>query len=48
MPPKVSFFALEASSRKIVTLDNLKRRGGHSANRWFLCFEDQETKAKSL
>ena len=43
VPPKIGFFAWEASSRKVLTLDQLKRRGRALANRCFLCEEDEET-----
>ena len=43
MPPKIGFFAWEASLRKALTLDQLKCRGRALANRFFLCEEDEET-----
>ena len=41
-PPKMGFFAWEASWGKVLTLDQLKRRGRALANRCFLCEEDEE------
>ena len=43
VPPKLGFFAWEASWGKVLTLDQLKRRGIHIANRCFLCEEHEET-----
>ena len=43
VPPKIGFFAWEASWGKLLTLDQLKRRGRAFANRCFLCEEDEET-----
>ena len=43
MPPKMGIFTLEAVWGKILTLDNLKRRGMAFANRCFLCEEDEKT-----
>ena len=43
VPPKVGFFAWEASWGKVLTLDQLKRRGIPLANRCFLCEEKEET-----
>ena len=42
IPPIMGFFAWEASWRKILTLDQLKRRGRAFSNRCFLCEEDDE------
>ena len=42
IPPRMSFFAWEASWGKVLTLDQLKRRGRALANRCFLCEEDEE------
>ena len=42
MPPKIGFFAWEASWGKVLILDHLKRRGRALANRCFLCVEDEE------
>ena len=42
VPPRMSFFAWEASWGKVLTLDQLKRRGRALANRCFLCEEDEE------
>ena len=43
VPTKVSFFAWEASWGKVLTQDQLKRRGWILANRCFLCCDDEET-----
>ena len=43
MPPKVAFFAWEASWGKILTLEQLQRRGYSLANRCFLCLSEVET-----
>ena len=43
VPPKLGFFAWEASWGKVLTLDQLKRRGIPLANRCFLCEEYEET-----
>ena len=43
MPTKVGFFAWEASWGKVLTLDQLKKRGRTLANRCFLCGEREET-----
>ncbi|KAL6342504.1 hypothetical protein AAG906_012100 [Vitis piasezkii] len=43
VPPKVAFFAWEASWGKILTLDQLQRRGYSLANRCFLCLAEVET-----
>ena len=42
VPTKVSFFAWEASWGRILTLDQLKKRGRALANRCFLCGEGEE------
>ena len=42
IPPRMGFFAWEASWGKVLTLDQLKRRGRALANRCFLCEEDEE------
>ena len=42
VPPRMGFFAWEASWGKVLTLDQLKRRGRALANRCFLCEEDEE------
>ena len=41
--PKLCFFAWEATWGKILTLDQLQRRGFALANRCFLCQEVEET-----
>ena len=43
MPPKVAFFGWEASWGKILTLEQLQRRGHSLANRCFLCLSEAET-----
>ena len=43
MPPKVAFFAWEASWGKILTMEQLQRRGYSLANRCFLCLSEEET-----
>ena len=43
VPTKVGFFAWEASWGKVLTQDQLKRRGWYLANRCFLCCAEEET-----
>ena len=43
VPTKMSFFAWEASWGKVLTLDQIKKRGRALANRCFLCGNDEET-----
>ena len=43
VPPKLSFFTWEAYEGKVLTLDQLKKRGFTLANRCFLCEEEKET-----
>ena len=43
VPPKLGFFAWEASWGKVLTLDHLKRRGIPLVNMCFLCEEKEET-----
>ncbi|KAL6350127.1 hypothetical protein AAG906_004065 [Vitis piasezkii] len=43
VPPKVAFFAWGASWGKILTLEQLQRRGYSLANRCFLCLSEVET-----
>ena len=43
VPPKIGFFAWEASWGKVLTFDQLKRRGVTFANRCFLCEEEEES-----
>ena len=43
VPPKLGFFAWEVSWGKVLTLDQLKKRGITLANRCFLCEEEEET-----
>ena len=42
-PPKTGVFAWEAAWGKVLTLDQLKRRGMTFANRCFMCEEEEET-----
>ena len=43
VPLKVGFFAWEASWGKVLTLDQLKKRGRSLANRCYICEEEEET-----
>ena len=43
VPPKLGFFAWEASWGKVLTLDQLERRGIPLVNKCFLCEENEET-----
>ena len=43
MPTKMCFFAWEAFWGKVLTLDQLKKRGRCLANRCFLCCEEEES-----
>ena len=43
VPPKIGFFAWEASWGKVLMLHQLKRHGRALANRCFLCEADEET-----
>ena len=43
VPPKMGFFAWEASWDKVLTLDQLKKKGTPLANRCSLCEEKEET-----
>ncbi|KAJ9691054.1 hypothetical protein PVL29_013294 [Vitis rotundifolia] len=43
VPTKVAFFAWEASWGKVLTLEQLQRRGFSMANRCFLCLSEVET-----
>ena len=43
VPPKVAFFAWEASWGKVLTQEQLQRRGFSLANRCFLCLSKEET-----
>ena len=43
VPPKLGFFAWEVSWGKVLTLDQLKRRGISLVNRCCLCEENEET-----
>ncbi|RVX09545.1 hypothetical protein CK203_012354 [Vitis vinifera] len=43
VPTKVCFFAWEAYWGKVLTLDQLKKRGRFLANRCFLCCEEEES-----
>ena len=42
IPPRLGFFAWEASRGKVLTLYQLKRRGKALTNRCFICEEDEE------
>ena len=42
-PSKMAFFTWEASWGKVLTLDQLQRRGHFLANRCFLCLSEVET-----
>jgi hypothetical protein len=42
-PPRVAFFAWTAIRNKILTLDNLRRRGMVVVNRCWLCEADGES-----
>ena len=42
-PPKIGVFAWEAAWGKVLTLDQLKRRGMNFTNRCFMCKEEEET-----
>ena len=43
VPPRISLFAWEATWVKILTLDQLKKRGWRIPNRCYLCKEEKET-----
>ena len=43
VPPKIGVFAWEASWGKVLTMDQLKRRGLTLVNRCVMCEEDEET-----
>ena len=43
VPPKVAFFAWEASWGKVLTQEQLQRRGFSLANMCFLCLSEEET-----
>ena len=43
VPPKIGVFAWEAAWGKVLTLDQLKRRGLSFANKCFMCEEEEET-----
>lgn len=47
-PPRISFFAWEATKEHILTLDNLMKRGFHLVNRCSLCKASPETCRCSL
>ena len=42
VPPKIGVFAWEATWGKVLTIDQLKRRGMTLVNRCFMCEEDEE------
>ena len=43
VPPKVNFFAWEATWSKVLTLDLLMRRGWSMENKCFLCHKQKES-----
>jgi hypothetical protein len=43
VPPRVAFFAWTATRGKILTIDNLRRRGMIVVNRCWLCESDGES-----
>ena len=43
VPPRVGFFAWEATWNKVLTLDQIQRRGWPLANRCYLCLSEEET-----
>ena len=43
VPPKIGVFAWEVAWGKVLTLDQLKRRGMSFANKCFMCEEEEET-----
>ena len=43
VPPKVAFFAWEASWGKVLTLEQLQRRGYSLENKCFLCLSEVKT-----
>ena len=43
VPPKIGVFVWEAAWGKVLTLDQLKRRGMSFANKCFMCEEEEET-----
>ena len=43
VPPKIGVFAWEVAWGKVLTLDQLKRRGMTFANRCFMCEEEKKT-----
>ena len=43
VPPRASFFAWEATWKKVLTLDCIQRRGFSLANRCYLCLSKEES-----
>ena len=43
VPPKVGFFCLGGNLGKVLTLDQLQRRGWSLASRWSLCYAREES-----
>ena len=43
VPSKVNFFAWEATMGKVLTIDQLQKRGWSLVNRCFLCKEEEES-----
>ena len=48
VPVRVNFFAWEATCVKILTLDQLKKRGWKMPNRCYMCKEEEETSVHIL
>ena len=48
MQPKVSFFAWDAMWGKVLTLDQVKKRGRSLANKCFLCHIEEESTSHLL
>ena len=43
VPSRVSFFAWEATCKKVLTLDRIRRRGFSLVNRCYLCLLEEES-----
>ena len=43
VPSRVSFFAWEATWKKVITLDRIQRRGFSLANRCYLCLSEEKS-----
>ena len=48
VPPKVEIFAWEATWSKILTLDNIQRRGWTVTNRCYLCGKEEKSTGNIL